>query len=73
MVAWLERILQCGGWTRYVSEPRYQLVVLRELVARARARREQRAFHGKERACRTSSFPNSRTQAMAPSSRWWDR
>ena len=35
------------GWTRYLSKPRYALVVLRELVATGRARRG-RTFHGKE-------------------------
>ena len=41
MAAWLARILAAGGWTRYISESRYKLVVLRELVARGRARRER--------------------------------
>ena len=35
------------GWTRYLSEPRYALVVLREQVARGQARRE-RAMFGRE-------------------------
>ena len=47
MAAWLSRIQAAGGWTRYFSDPRYKLVVLRELVARARARR-RRADAGKE-------------------------
>jgi len=47
MAAWLERVRVAGSWTRFISEPRYNLVVLRALVARERARR-QRAFHGKE-------------------------
>ena len=46
MFAWLARI-RAVGWARYLSEPRYKLVVLRELAARGRARRE-RAFFGKE-------------------------
>ena len=46
MTAWLKRV-RAVGWARHLSEPRYKLVVLKELVARARARRE-RAFHGKE-------------------------
>ena len=45
MAAWLGRI-QAVGWARYLSEPRYKLVVLREL-AKGRAQRE-RAFDGKE-------------------------
>ena len=49
IAAWLERVQEVGGWARYLSEPRYKLVVLRELVARGRARRE-RAFHGNELA-----------------------
>ena len=47
MAAWLARIRDAGGWTRYLSEPRYRLVVLRELVARNLARR-RRADSGKE-------------------------
>ena len=47
LTAWLRRIRALGGWTKYVSEPRYKLVVLRELSARNRARRE-REFFGKE-------------------------
>ena len=35
------------GWARYLSLPRYKLVVLRAIVAKGLARRE-RAFHGKE-------------------------
>jgi len=46
MAAWLSRV-RVLGWTRHLSEPRYKLVVLRELVARERARRE-RALPGKE-------------------------
>ena len=38
MAAWLARICEVG-WTRFLSEPKYQLVVLRELVARGQARR----------------------------------
>ena len=48
MAAWLA-VVQSMGWKRYLSVPRYELVVLRELAARGRARR-QRAFFGKERA-----------------------
>ena len=47
MAALLARIHKAGSWTRYISEPRYKLVVLRELTARGWARRE-RAFNGKE-------------------------
>lgn len=46
MAAWLERIEE-SGWKRYLSGPRYELVALRELVARGRARR-LRAFSQKE-------------------------
>ena len=48
MAAWLERIEVAGGWANYLSEPRYEMVILRALVASGRARRE-RAFFGKER------------------------
>ena len=48
MAAWLARIRRVG-WKIHLSEPRYQLVVLRGLLARRRARREH-AFHGKELA-----------------------
>jgi len=45
MVAWLARIRAMGGW----AEPWYALVVLRELVARGRARRVRHsAFCGKD-------------------------
>ena len=47
LAAWLGRIHAAGNWTRYHSEPRYNLVVLRRIAARGWARRE-RAFHGKE-------------------------
>ena len=48
MAAWLARI-QAVGWARYLSEPRYKLVVLRTLAAQARAQRvRRRAFRGKE-------------------------
>ena len=46
MAAWLDRI-RAVGWKRHLSEPEYKLVVLRELAAKGRARRE-RAFDGKE-------------------------
>mmetsp|Transcript_20465 Transcript_20465/g.64367 ORF Transcript_20465/g.64367 Transcript_20465/m.64367 type:complete len:295 (+) Transcript_20465:380-1264(+) len=46
MAAWLARIRTVGSWTRYHSEPRYELVVLRELVLRGRAWR-QRTFQTK--------------------------
>mmetsp|Transcript_32963 Transcript_32963/g.99299 ORF Transcript_32963/g.99299 Transcript_32963/m.99299 type:complete len:99 (-) Transcript_32963:87-383(-) len=39
---WLERIRV--GWTRYLSEPRYKLVVLRALVAKGRASRRRTEF-----------------------------
>ena len=48
MADWLTRIREAGSWTRYLSEPRYALVVLRNIVARGRARREHGLF-GKER------------------------
>ena len=44
---WLERISAAGGWSHYLSEPRYALVIFRELVARGRARR-RRVDPGKE-------------------------
>ena len=37
MAAWLSRV-SAATWTRHLSEPRYQLVVLRELSARGLAR-----------------------------------
>ena len=46
MAAWLGRIKN-QGWTTYLSEPRYELVVLRSLAARGLARRK-RADPGKE-------------------------
>jgi len=46
MAAWLARV-ERDGWTRHLSETRYKLVVLREIAARGRARREH-AFDGKE-------------------------
>ena len=42
MAAWLARI-QPVGWKRHLCEPRYKLVVLRELVARGRAARRHLA------------------------------
>ena len=45
--AWLERV-HTVGWTCYLSEPRYGLVVLRALVAEGRAER-RRAFSNTER------------------------
>ena len=33
-----------SGWTRYLSEPRYKLVVLRALVAKGRASRRRTEF-----------------------------
>mmetsp|Transcript_15457 Transcript_15457/g.47849 ORF Transcript_15457/g.47849 Transcript_15457/m.47849 type:complete len:150 (-) Transcript_15457:267-716(-) len=47
MAAWLARV-RVSGWAKHLSEPRYALVVLRELVAGDRARRE-REFSGNER------------------------
>jgi len=47
MAAWLKRIHAAGSWARYVSEPRYKLVVLRELSAKGLARR-RRADSGEE-------------------------
>mmetsp|Transcript_14779 Transcript_14779/g.45827 ORF Transcript_14779/g.45827 Transcript_14779/m.45827 type:complete len:417 (-) Transcript_14779:40-1290(-) len=49
MASWLEHVL-ASGWTRHLSAPRYQLVVLKELVARGRAQRRRAAFkmdHGR--------------------------
>ena len=46
MAAWLKRI-QHRGWKRHLSEPRYALVVLKELTASGRARRRRASF-GKE-------------------------
>ena len=46
IVTWLDRILVAGSWARYLSAPRYALVVLRELVARGRARRRPQVFLG---------------------------
>ena len=40
MATWLEHITAIG-WTSYLSEPRYALVVLRELAGRDRARRKR--------------------------------
>mmetsp|Transcript_27702 Transcript_27702/g.85641 ORF Transcript_27702/g.85641 Transcript_27702/m.85641 type:complete len:124 (-) Transcript_27702:86-457(-) len=40
MAAWLERI-RAVGWVQYLSEPRYKLVVLRQLAARGLARRRR--------------------------------
>ena len=71
MGAWLERI-RATGWTCYLSTPRYELVVLRALVARGRARR-QRARFGKEHVralqyARTLDFlfPDDQPQANKP-------
>mmetsp|Transcript_5427 Transcript_5427/g.16096 ORF Transcript_5427/g.16096 Transcript_5427/m.16096 type:complete len:304 (-) Transcript_5427:62-973(-) len=47
-VAWLARV-RAAGWTRYLSEPRYKLVVLRDLAGRGRAQRVH-TFHGNELA-----------------------
>ena len=52
LAAWLAR---ARGWTRYVSEPRYKLVVSREAVARGMARRK-RTGPGKKH-CWTTYFP----------------
>mmetsp|Transcript_8334 Transcript_8334/g.24849 ORF Transcript_8334/g.24849 Transcript_8334/m.24849 type:complete len:89 (-) Transcript_8334:70-336(-) len=46
MATWLAR-LRTVGWKRHLSEPRYQLVLLRALAAKGLARRE-RTFHGTE-------------------------
>jgi len=46
MATWLSRIRRLG-WTRYLSEPRYKLVVLRAMCARGLARR-RRADPGEE-------------------------
>ena len=35
--AWLRRIRAAGGWTRFLSEPRFALVGLRALAAAGRA------------------------------------
>ena len=67
LAAWLKRIQAHGGWTRYLSLPRYKLVLLRELVARGRARRE-RALFGKERVL-DLLFPGDQTnQPQLPNS-----
>mmetsp|Transcript_8761 Transcript_8761/g.26189 ORF Transcript_8761/g.26189 Transcript_8761/m.26189 type:complete len:207 (+) Transcript_8761:214-834(+) len=60
--AWLARI-RAGGWVRHLSEPRYQLVVLRALAARGDARRE-RAFYGKEQVL-DLLFPGGRANTRA--------
>lgn len=41
LAAWLARVREAGGWTRYISEPRYKLVVLRAEAARGLARRRR--------------------------------
>ena len=46
MAAWLGRV-RAVGWTAYLSEPRYKLVVLRQLSAQGRAER-RRAFSDTE-------------------------
>ena len=61
--AWLARVREAGGWACYTSEPRYQLVLLRELTARGQARRE-RAFHGKEHLL-DLLFPGGRPNTRA--------
>lgn len=43
IASWLARVQEVG-WTRYMSEPRYALVVLRELVVQGRARRRRELF-----------------------------
>ena len=47
MAFWLAQI-RARGWTSYLSEPRYSLVILREQAARGLARRD-RADPDKER------------------------
>lgn len=67
LAAWLARI-RTVGWTRHLSEPRYMLVVLRELAASARAQREH-ASHGKERVLDLlfpSDQPNKPDQPRLP-------
>mmetsp|Transcript_27706 Transcript_27706/g.85657 ORF Transcript_27706/g.85657 Transcript_27706/m.85657 type:complete len:267 (-) Transcript_27706:105-905(-) len=67
MTAWLGRI-QVAGWARHLAEPRYKLVVLKELVARGRARR-QRAFFGTERMLDllfAGGQPNTRAKRGQP-------
>ena len=59
----LEHIQEAGSWTRYLSEPRYKLAVLREAAARGWAQRE-RAFHGKERVL-DLLFPGGRPNTRA--------
>jgi len=63
MAAWLGRIRRVG-WTRYLSLPRYKLVVLRALVARGRATRRQRADVGKEQLL-DFLFPSGRPSKRA--------
>ena len=62
MVAWLARV-EAVGWAVHLSAPRYALVVLRELVARGRARR-QRADSGKEQLL-DFLFPGDRPRRRA--------
>jgi len=45
------------GWARYLSEPRYALVVLRELVAGGRARRRGATPPLRSVACRPTRAP----------------
>jgi len=63
MAAWLARV-EAVGWAHYLSEPRYALVVLRELVSRRRAQRP-REFTGKERVLEFL-FPGDQTLIQAP-------
>ena len=64
MTAWLARIRAAGSWALYLSQPRYSLLLLRELSASGRARRE-RAFHGKELVL-DLLFPGDQPQANKP-------
>ena len=47
--AWLRRMFEAGGWTCYLSEPRYQLVLTRKMAAKGWAQRK-RKFSGKDPA-----------------------
>ena len=62
MAAWLARVEP--GWSQYLSEPRYKLVVLRALVASDRAWR-QREDSGKELLL-DFLFPGAQPQATKP-------
>jgi len=62
MAAWLRHISRVG-WKNHLSEPRYKLVVLRELVARNRVRR-RRADPGEEQLL-DFLFPSDQSRRRA--------